>query len=92
MTMRKPYLLLTWTAALLVSFICAPATAQVTFKQFVDDCYVTGMSADRHDDFADSLIQISERSSSLPLALDGQVTAARGRGSRGVPAPPVTRS
>jgi hypothetical protein len=33
--MRKPYPLLAGTAALLVSFMCAPATAQVTLKQFV---------------------------------------------------------
>src|SRR5262245_50042607 len=34
------------TAALLLSFSCSPAKAQVTFKAFAEFCIVTGMSAD----------------------------------------------
>ena len=38
--------LLMGTAALLLSFLCAPAKAQVTFKPFEDFCFITDMSAD----------------------------------------------
>src|SRR5262245_47014554 len=44
--MRQPLGLLIATAALLLSFTCVPATAQVTFKPFVDFCLITGLSAD----------------------------------------------
>jgi probable HAF family extracellular repeat protein len=33
-------------ALLLPVFLCAPATAQVTFKEFLDYCFITDMSAD----------------------------------------------
>src|SRR5687768_17064954 len=43
--MRQPFELLR-NSALLVSFACAPATAQVTFRAFAEFCNVTDMSAD----------------------------------------------
>jgi hypothetical protein len=44
--MRQTLGLFTGTAALLLNFTCSLATAQVTFKPFVDYCLITGMSAD----------------------------------------------
>lgn len=38
--------LLTLTVALLLNFTCSLATAQVTFKPFVDYCFINSMSAD----------------------------------------------
>src|SRR5262245_20855006 len=37
---------LTETAALFLNFTCSLATAQVTFKPFVDYCFINSMSAD----------------------------------------------
>ena len=43
--MRQSYGLL-GTAALLLTLTCEPARAQVSFKQFVEGCLITDMSAD----------------------------------------------
>ncbi len=44
--MRRSYGLWTGTAALVLSFMCDPARAQVTFNAFVEGCLITSVSAD----------------------------------------------
>ena len=44
--MRQSYGLWAGTAALVLSFMCDSARAQVSFNEFVEGCLITSMSAD----------------------------------------------
>src|ERR1051325_3901785 len=44
--MRQPYRLLARTAVLVLNVTCGLAMAQVSFREFVEGCLITSMSAD----------------------------------------------